>query len=96
MFATASLLNPSLIIVGKAGSQPLAFSRKEIRYRKLQTGVEMNGSGKHSSLLCCGNNYGLKRFIVQAPTGLAVTASPFRKLIFLMSDLELTVTFRSN
>jgi hypothetical protein len=40
VFATASLLNTSLIFVGKAGSQPLAFSRKELRYRKLQTGVE--------------------------------------------------------
>jgi hypothetical protein len=29
--------------------------------------VEVNGSGQHSSLLQCGNNYVCKKLIVQAP-----------------------------
>jgi hypothetical protein len=36
---------------------------------KYLTRIEVNGSGKHSSLLQHGNNYGRKFFAVHAPSG---------------------------
>jgi len=49
---------------------------KGLHFGKLQpcqhmSKMEMNGSGKHSSLLRCGNNYRRKSFMVLAPGKIA-------------------------
>ncbi len=69
MFATAIYFQVNLIFVSKAGSQPLEWipiwsytvvgSSLASNYL---TRVEVNGSGKHSSLLGYSNNYSPKKF----------------------------------
>jgi hypothetical protein len=59
-----------MIFAGKAKRQQLAFIpvttlvSSSLAY-KYKTGVEATGSGKHSSLLRYGSNYGRKFFIIK-------------------------------
>ncbi len=73
MFATVIHFHPNLIFVGKAGAyqsgehyeNPLKRFPPCLAY-KYKTRVDVNGSGKHSSLLRYGNDYCSKCFIVPA------------------------------
>jgi len=56
--------------------------------------VEVNGSGKHSSLLRYGMNYGLKSFIVQVNWQLKSGGKFFNLFLnFSLSTQSLELTF---
>jgi hypothetical protein len=74
VFATSINFHPSLIFADKAEAYQNVVSynthsngKLNSLVRKYYTRVEVNGSGKHSSLLQYGNNYCQKKFNSTGP-----------------------------
>ncbi len=67
MFVLVRPFQPSQLFVSKARAYLHLGAPLKGGLLALPTRVKVNGSGKHSSLLPYGNNYGCKMFIVHAP-----------------------------
>jgi hypothetical protein len=71
--------HPSLIFAGKVGAyqswalkglSSYGYTSSSSLANNYETRVEVNNSGKHSSLLKCGKNIAVQSFTVQTPGGM--------------------------
>ncbi len=89
MFVTSVHFHPGLVFVGKVKSLPLEWSPEggttlvgSSLAHKYKTRVEVKGSGKHSSLLQCGNNYCRKRFYIGKCLTVTNTLAYYNRIIY--------------